>query len=407
MILTCRYKLKPSRAQYRQLETILEMQRQLYNAALQERVDAWRTRKLTVTRLDQNRSLTRIRADDPVWAALPVALSRWPIARVDDAMRAFFARVKRGQKPGFPRFKPATRWKSFGFVEFSGIRLRDGRLYFSGITGGLRLDLHRPLPPGADLKSCVFKRSGRHWHVSFAADVTAAESHARPDSAIGLDVGVAHLATTSDSVHIPNRRPGTRRARELRRAQRALARCRKGSNRRRKTRETLARLQRAISNARDTYLHQVSAALTRDHAFIAVEKLQLKNLTRSAKGTPAEPGTNVRQKAGLNRSLLDAAPGRLIAFLSYKAARAGGTLMAVDPRNSSQECHACGATVVKSLSQRRHVCACGADLDRDHNAALVILRRALAAHGRAQPPGDGNVGHRAVRRPGTAVADAA
>ena len=250
-------------------------------------------------------------------------------------MQAFFALVKRGQKPGFPRFKPATRWKSFGVVEFSCIRLRDGRLHLGGIDGGLRINPHRALPPEAALKSCVFKRRGRHWHVSLTVNVPAAQSHGHPDCAIGFDVGVAHLATNSHGVHISNHRPSTRRAKELRRAQRALARCRKDSKlRRHKMRETLARLQRAVSNARDTYLHQVSAASTRDHAFIAVEKLQLKNLTRSAKGTAAELGNNVWQKAGLNRSLLDAAPGRPIAFLSYKAARAGGTLMAVDPQNS-------------------------------------------------------------------------
>jgi putative transposase len=138
-----------------------------------------------------------------------------------------------------------------------------------------------------------------------------------------------------------------------------------------------------------------------------VEKLNVRNMTRSAKGTAEEPGINVRQKAGLNRSMLDASSARLVDFISYKAERAGGELVKVDARNTSQDCSACGARVPKELKQRVHRCACGAVLQRDHNAATNVLERALSAHGRARPPGDANAGHRPVRRLGNAAAVAA
>ncbi|GHE75918.1 hypothetical protein GCM10019059_39080 [Camelimonas fluminis] len=169
----------------------------------------------------------------------------------------------------------------------------------------------------------------------------------------------------------------------------------------------MARQQRNIANFRANHLHQVSAGIANRHGFIAVEKLKLKNMSRSAKGTIAEPGVNIRPKAGLNRSLLDAAPRPLIALLTYKAERAGGILVKVDPRNTSITCSACGVDVPKTLSQRRHECRCGAVLQRDHNAALNILERALKAHGRGRPPGDANVGHKPTRCPGTTVAAAA
>jgi len=407
MILTYRFKLAPTKAQYAALERLLELQRQLYNACLQERCDAWSKSGISISKIDQNKSLTQIRSFDETYAAVPVAMSRWSIARVDDAFKGFFSRVKRGDKPGFPRFKGRSRWRSFGFVEWDGIRLKADKLVFRGLVGGLKVRLHRRTPEGASIKSCTFSQHGRHWFVSMQVEMPAAEAHASPETVVGLDVGVEHLATTSDGIHIANHRPRSRRERELRLAQRSLARCRRGSKRRRKVRERLALLQRRIANSRSTYLHQVSAKLAREHAFIAVEKLKVKNMTGTARGTADEPGTNVRQKAGLNRALLDAAPAMLVSYISYKAERAGGMMVKAEAAFSSQDCSSCGERVAKPLSERMHRCDCGTVLHRDHNAAVNILDRALEAHGRARPPGDGNVGHQPVRRLGKMAAVAA
>lgn len=407
MLLTYRFKLQPTKSQYATLERLCEQQRQLYNAALQERVDAWRKAQVSVTKLDQFKSLTMIRGFDETYSVVAVALSRWSISRVDDAFKGFFSRLKEGVKAGFPRFKPMSRWRSFGFAEWSGIRLKAGMLVFEPFSNGLKVRMHRPIPDGASLKSCTFTRIGRHWFVAIALDVPVTAEHVAPDTVIGIDVGVEHLLSTSDGVHVENVRPRSRREKQLRIAQRALARCRRGSKRRRKVRERLTRLQKVIANARSTYLHQVTAALARDYAFIAVENLQVKNMTRSAKGNADAPGTNVRQKAGLNKAMLDASPSRLIDFLSYKAERAGGMLVKVNPQYTSQDCSSCGLRVAKKLPQRMHQCACGAELHRDHNAGLNILYRALEAHGRARPPGDGNVGRWPVRRLGNMVAEAA
>ncbi|MGY3582215.1 transposase [Bradyrhizobium sp. USDA 4341] len=238
-------------------------------------------------------------------------------------------------------------------------------------------------------------------------DVPAAAVHARPETAVGLDVGIEHLVTTSEGRHIENVRPRSRRERDLRIAQRAQARCKRGSRRRAKVRERVRKIQRDIGNVRSNHLHQVSADLARRYALIGVEELRLKNLTGSARGSAGEPGKNVRQKAGLNRAMLDASPARLIELLTYKAARAGGTVVKIDPRNTSRDCSSCGAAVEKTLAERRHRCGCGADLHRDHNAALNILDRALRHDGRGKPPGDANVGPQPVRRPGTTDVEAA
>lgn len=407
-VLTYVYRARPTAAQHVQLAAVLRDQRHLYNAALEERISAWK-RGLSIGMNDQTRSLTKIRAFDPVYGGVPYDVSKWTLKRLDDAMKAFFRRAKaRAGHAGFPRFRGAGRWSSFGFHQRGGLRLvRDKLLFSSGLTGGLRLKAHRTLPEGAVLKSAVFTREGRHWRVALTVECQPPEQHTRLENACGVDVGVEALATLSDGTRFENARPRASRARELRRTARALARCRRNSRRRQKVRARFAAAQRKVRNARRTHLHQVSAVIARDHALIAVEKLNLRNMSRSARGTREAPGSNVRQKTGLNRALADAAPGRLISMLRYKAARAGGVLVEVDPRGSSQECSSCGALVRKDLSQRRHVCSCGANLHRDHNAALVILARGLAAHGAAGVPGDVNVGHGPERRPGRAERRAA
>ncbi|TLX16861.1 RNA-guided endonuclease TnpB family protein [Rhizobium sp. MHM7A] len=408
MLLTYRFKLAPTKAQYAALSQLCEDQRQLYNAALQERVEAWKKQQISITKLDQFNSLSEIRSFDRTYSSVPSRLSRWTISRVDDAFKGFFSRVKRGTKAGFPRFKPRSRWKSFGFSEWSGIRLNDEKLLFSGLTGRLKVRLHRPIPDGASLKACTFTRTGRFWYVAIQMDVPVAEGHAKPETIVGIDVGIEHLAFLSDGTYIENPRIGKAHQRKVRVAQRALTRCKRGSKRRIKVKEKLALLKRKTANARATYLHQASAKITRNYAFIGVEKLNVKNMTGSAKGTVEEPGKNVRQKAGINRAMLDASVSRLISFVDYKAERAGGQMVKVNSKNTSQECFFCESIVEKSLDERQHQCPhCGVDLPRDYNSALVVLKRACKAHGRAMPPRDANLGHQPVRCPGKMVAEAA
>jgi putative transposase len=382
LFFTFQFGLRPKRSQHRILEGILEGQRLLYNAALEERIEGWRKARVSVTRIDQNKSLTQIRADDPEgYGALPVTLSRWTLKKVDEAFAAFFRRVKaKNGKAGFPRFRGKAGWRSSGFSEFSGIRLVDDRLMFKGMAGGLKLHRHRRLPAGASIRSCVLTKDGRAWRVALQIEVPDVYTVRREaGELVGIDWGVESLVTLSTGETVDNPRFGAGAAAAVRRAARKLARAKRGSRRRLKARARLARLQRKLANRRKTYLHQVSAAIARRFGGVAVEKLQVKNMIGSARGTVDNPGANVRQKAGLNREILDTSPGMLIAMLRYKAERAGGQFAVVDARNTSQECSGCGATVRKDLSVRIHQCAqCETEVHRDVNAARNVLKRAVA-----------------------------
>ena len=386
MHLTYQYRLAPTRAQHRALERILEMQRQLYNAALQERMDAWRLKQESVGNYDQNKSLTEVRNDDPEgYGGVPAMLSRWTLRRLDQAYAAFFDRLKaRNRRAGFPRFRSRNRWRSFGFSEFEGVRLIGSKLLFKGM-GRLRVRFHRPLPEKGVIRSCVFTKDDKGWCVSFQVAIPARKA-VKKRRRVGIDVGVEHLATLSTGENIANPRFGTAAAPAIRQASRKLARAKRGSKRREKTKRRSLRLRRKLANRRKTYLHQTSASLIRRFGAIAVEDLAVANMTRSAKGTVDCPGTKVKQKSGLNREVLDASPATLIAMIAYKAARAGGRFVKVDARGTSQMCAECGTLVPKGLHIRIHRCPhCRTEVHRDVNAARNILKRAVAG------PWSGNV----------------
>ena len=386
------FRLLPTRAQHASLQQFLDSQRHLYNAALQERRDAWTKDNVSISLNDQTKSLTEIRKFDEYYGGVPYNLSKWTLKRLDDAFKAFFRRAKKSGKAGFPRFRSANRWQSFGFHQKDGLRLKGNRLLFSGgMVGALKVKMHRSIAGNIKIKSAVFTLENGIWRVALACEVLAGVANDN-HSIIGIDVGVNHLATDSEGRHYANVRPLDKRQKELRRAARALSRSLRGSRRRKKAIAKLQRIQRIIRNHRKTHLHDVANAIVRSGSTIVVEDLKLKNMTRSAKGTVAEPGKNVRQKAGLNRVLQDAAPGRLIAMIAYKAESAGGKVVKIDPRNTSRTCSACSVIDASQLSRTRYRCRCGLNLQRDHNAAINIRERGITAlHEAARGLGDINV----------------
>lgn len=194
-----------------------------------------------------------------------------------------------------------------------------------------------------------------------------------------MDMGTTHLATLSTGERIINIRTNRRLAPKVAEAQRALARAKRGSKRRKHVKAKLLRLKQHEANCRATYLHQQSALLTRNFAVLNIEDLKIRNMMRSAKGTVEDLGTNIAQKTGLNRSIGDAAWGRFAELLTYKAARAGGSVIRVNPKNTSNECHRCHAITLSRIGDLFSCHKCGLEMDRDHNAALVIKYRGVVA----------------------------
>ena len=385
-------RLYPTCAQERALFTMLRVTRELYNALLMQRRDAWTTRRVSVTSREQYAQLTELREGDPRFAGVYRECEDAVLHRLDLAFAAFFRRLKRGETRGYPRFKPAPRWNQLEFphgdraLKFESAQ---GRLRVPG-AGAVRLRKGRTVPEFG--RAFLVTKNGR-WYAVFEAHRTPAPLPATGCS-VGVDRGIRVLAALSDGTTIENLRPGSRRRAVVERHQRALdAATHKDAagrvlNRRDHTRmaaaRRLARAKEREANARRDWLHQVSREIVGRFDRIALETLNVLRMTRSAKGTKEKPGTNVAQKAGLNRALLDAGFGMLATLIREKAAYAARTVIEVDARYSSQTCAACGHVCKESREGPRFACVrCGHTADADANAARVILLRAESPPTRA------------------------
>jgi putative transposase len=378
-----KFRTYPTRRQEQRARALLDAHRQLYNAALEERREAWR-HGVTIRYGDQSAQLTEIRRADPN------GQGRWSftsqqqtLRRLDRAFHGFFQRVRAGHRAGYPRFKTAARWDSVDFVDGDGARWRnpEGRwasAYFQGV-GQVKVKTHRAVVGRVKTLRC--KREGRRWYV-----IVVAEQQPVPLPAtgreIGLDVGVARFATPSDGQVVGNPRFLAAIAGDLTAAQRAAAGCRPGSGNHRRAKRKLAKLHRTLANQRRDFHHQTARKLIDTCDVIAVEDLAITNMTRSASGTVQEPGRNVAAKSGLNRSILDAGWAQFLAILLAKAEGAGRRVVKVDPRHTSITCRLCGARCARPR-QDTVVCPVHGGMDADLNGACNILTRAGLGSGRA------------------------
>lgn len=361
-----KYRLYPNANQWRELERTLETHRRLYNQALDERMLCWDTAGVSLNFPFQSRRFTVLRKSNSHYSQLNVTSAQLTLKRLDLSYRRFF---KTG---GFPRFKGKDQFSSFSYNYVGngtqGCKIKGGKLRLQHI-GDVRVKWHRDIPPEAKIKQATIIHSNGKWYVAFAVELP--DEHLEPLSAVvGVDVGLTSFVTTSDGEEMGDSKILDRNLKQLRRRNRALARCKRGSNRRKKVKHRLAALHEKVRNTRRDMQHKVSRSLVDRYGVIAAESLNIKGMIKNRR---------------LARRIADAGWYSFIQILTYKAESAGGRVILVNPRNTSQECSSCGATVKKDLSVRIHKCDCGCVLDRDHNAALNILKRAREEPGYAKP----------------------
>lgn len=356
-----KYRLYPTESQQQSLDAQLGEACRLYNAALQERRDAYKRGGVSLNYYDQANQLKDIRqAGDSGLANF--SASQDILRRVDKTFKAFFGRCKAGKNAGYPRFKSRRRFDSYTFPSYGdGCRLHETRLYVQGV-GHVKVKLHRPVD--GSIKTVTVKRECGKWYVCFSVEVTA---EALPDCAActGLDVGLTAFATLADGTEIDNPRYYKRAQTRLRIAQRRVARRKRGGRNRRKAVLFLQKAHAHVKNQRADFHHKAARTLVNTYGVIAVEDLNIKGLASGM----------------LAKSVNDAGWSGFLLKLAYKAAEAGRTLIHVDPRGTSQTC-LCGAAVQKTLSQRWHQCPnCGLSVARDHVSAQLILGLGLSLLG--------------------------
>jgi putative transposase len=369
-----KFRLYPTKKQAQALHWTLDRARELYNAALQERRDAYRMAGKSLTYYDQANQLPEIKAIREEYRDIHSQVLQEVLRRVDKAMKAFFRRVKVGEKPGYPRFQGKNRYDSFTYPQMGFSLTADSRICLSKI-GSLKVKLHREIK--GTIKTCTIKREGDSWFVVFACEVAPEELKENAE-AIGIDLGLLHFATLSDGSTIENPRYYRKAQKRLENLQQFLSRKKRGSNRRRKAVKQVAKAHRKVANQRKDFLHKQSRRLVNSYGLIVFEELQPANMSKRPKPKQDENGTylpnGAAAKGGLNKSILDAGWAQFQQYCSYKAANAGRSILLVNPNYTSQVCSGCGTVKKKELSERWHSCECGTELDRDHNAAINILR---------------------------------
>ena len=380
-----RVRLYPSCAQEARLRFMLDVTRLLYNALLEQRRWLWLSRRLRILSALQYAELTGLRADDPRFRAVYRECLDAVLHRLELAFAAFFRRLRRGETPGYPRFKAASQWHQLEFPHGNrALKLlgkRQDRLRIPGV-GSVPLRKGRPIPQYG--RAFVVVKNG-NWYAVFEC---RREPQPLPKTGmtIGVDRGVHVLAATSEGVLIRNERAQERRARIVAGHQRVLEavtvrdakrRCLNWRDPLRKAAALrLARAKEHEANLRLDTLHKAALQIVRSADVIGLEALNLRAMTRSARGTLERPGRNVAAKRGLNRVVLDAGFGILSRLIREKAAWAGREVISVDSRYSSQTCGQCSHVAAESRRRRRFWCvACGFRVHADVNAALEIRRR--------------------------------
>lgn len=382
-----RYRLDPTVRQVHCLLAQLELQRELYNAAREERINAWRRDRRSISYFEQCRELKDVREFRPEVFTSGVRLCRGTLKWLDRAFLAFYQRAQQGGAPGFPRFKPARQFNSLQWEDSRcwKIHLETRRLHLPGI-GDVKARYHRNM--AGTPKAITVKREGSKWWVSVRCSQVPAEPLAPTGREVGLDLGVVNVIATSEGELIAGRHFASKSRVSLREAQQALSRSQEGSRRHSKRRQRVAEIHRKVANRRRDAAHQLSRRLVNEFDFIALEDLDIARMVRARKReidntTQVVTAESYIHRKNRNRCIYDAGWGMLMLLIQYKAESAGRIVSLVDPRHTSQTCFECGHVDASNrVNQAVFSCrACGHEDHADVNAARNILRAGRALHG--------------------------
>jgi putative transposase len=368
---TYEYRAYPTAKQRKTFTVWLALLRMLYNQALAWRKDVYESTGKSVKWTTQGNALPELKQASKAFSDLHADVLQDCLRRLDKAYQAFFRRVKKGEEPGFPRFKGERRYRSMTFSHLSKQLLRNIQKKFARVVvpkvGLLKIRYHRPLPEGK-IKNLTIRRKASGWYVTICVEVPD-PPETEVKTTLGIDVGLNSFAVDSDGQHIPNPRYFRASEKKLGNHQRIFSRRNKGSKRRAKQREVVARCHQRIANQRRDFHFKAAHRILEKCDEVAVEKLNIKNMVKNHH---------------LAKSISDAAWGGFLLKLQSKAESAGKQFTKVKPHHTSQKCSECDAIVPKSLSVDVHDCPhCGLVLDRDHNAAINIKKAAVALRGGA------------------------
>ena len=304
----------------------------------------------------------------PDYANIYSEVQQMNLQRLDKAWKRWLVPDKTGKRGGRPKFKKRSKKPSFSF---SRVNHAKAACFLEGNTlripkiGVIPVVVHRPIPEGFVLKTTTISFKADGYYVSISAeDATVPTPKPLDDvkSAVGIDLGLKTLLATSTGEFVPVPQIYRKAHKHLARQQRELARKEDGSKNRLQAKTRVAKIHQRIARGREMFHYQVAHALCRNYDLIAVEDLNIRGLARTR----------------LAKSIYDVSWGKFITILETVVVKYGVHLVKVNPHNTSQNCSGCGTKVPKTLSVRLHECPkCNLEMDRDENAAINILLKAL------------------------------
>jgi putative transposase len=366
-----KFELRPNGEQERKIRRYAGSCRFIYNKALALQKALYETEKKKLSYADLCKKLPAWKREETtLWLQeSPSQILQQVLKDLDRAYSNFFAK-----RADFPKFKKKGQRESFRFPDPKGFKVdgKNGRMFLPKL-GWVRYRKSREVL--GTPKNITVSQSNGKWFASIQTEREVEKPPHPSTSAVGIDVGVTRFATLSTGQVFAPLNSFRKYEKRLGRAQRVLSRKIKFSNNWRKARARVQKIHFGIGNSRRDYLHKTSTIISKNHAMIFLEELQIENMSRSGKGTVEEPGTNVRAKSGLNKSILDQGWGEFRRQLEYKQDWSGGRVVTVAPQHTSQQCSCCGHTAKENrVSQAAFTCVkCGHQENADLNAAQNIL----------------------------------
>jgi putative transposase len=374
------YRLRPTKQQAVQFDRWLDMLRCQYNYLLADRFRWYEENRCSInscyaficylpdlrnnpTYNSQQDSLPQLKKDRPWYKELHSQVLQNAAKRVELAFDRFLSGDCNGKRSGRPRFKGANQYKTFTYPKVKSDCIENGFITLPKF-GKVRLVQHRTIPDGFKIKTCSITKKSDGYYVTLSLEdntVPTIKPDFNPDSITGIDVGLKEFLMTSDNEVVAIPQYYRKSQKRLRVIQKRVSRRKKGSKRRQKAVKQLGRQHKKVADKRSYFHFKTANNLLKKYDVVAVEDLNVKGLARTR----------------LAKSVLDAGWSSFLSILKNKAANAGLLVVTVIASGTSQDCSSCGVKVPKKLHIRWHDCPnCGCSLDRDHNAAINIKKRA-------------------------------
>ena len=365
-----KYELMPSGQQAHNMRRFAGSCRFVFNKALALQKERYESgeKKLGYAGLCKQLTEWRNGADTPWLKDSPIHPAQQALKDLELAYSNFFAK-----RADFPRFKKKGNGDSFRYPDPKQIKLEreNGRIFLPKL-GWIRYRNSR-LALGA-LRNVTVSSKGGKWFVSvlMRREVEQPLPHG---PSTGIDVGIARFATLSDGTFLAPLNSFKKHEQRLAKYQRRMARKTKFSNNWKKARGRVQRIHSSIANARNDFLHKATTQISKNHAMVCIEDLQVRNMSKSASGTLEAPGRKVAQKKGLNKAILDQGWGEFRRQLEYKTRWNGGEFVAVPAAYTSQTCPCCGHISRENRqTQALFACvSCGYENNADHVGAINVL----------------------------------